>query len=61
DDGAGSRQWFRKTVGTCFTVYQVLPDHFPQCRSKNNLIPALLSSLFRGRENLSGFLGGLVK
>ena len=26
DDGAGSRQWFRKTVGTCFTVYQVLPD-----------------------------------
>ena len=35
DDGAGSRQWFRKTVGTCFTVYQVLPDHFPQCRSEN--------------------------
>lgn len=35
DDGAGSRQWFRKTVGTCFTVYQVLPDHFPQSRSEN--------------------------
>ena len=35
DDGAGSRQWFRKTVGTCFTAYQVLPDHFPQCRCEN--------------------------